>query len=368
MLRSLRFRLPAIFLLGMLVAALVTAAVAVRFFQDDTRSRTLAELRAPGRGARRAVHPPGDVEHRRGQPGAALRSAAPRGGDGLPALLRRRRDLPGPGLRPRLAPARPARRGGAGRGPGADVRVRAAGDGAHLPRGRLSGQVRRRDVRGDHRRQAARGAPGAVDRPDDAPRARVARRARDRARPRLVPDAARDEAGARPLARRGRGRRPPLLDGAARADGERRDRAPHRAVPGDDRAPRRGGGARAQLPRPRVPRAAHADHRDPRARRRAPARASPTIPRPRRRRSTSSAPPPTGSRASSATSSTSPGSRRTASRSRRRRSSCSGSSSRASSRSRRKPGAGRSATTWRSTAIRSSTPTATACSRSSRTC
>jgi signal transduction histidine kinase len=44
MLRSLRFRLPAIFLIGMLVAALVTAAIAVRFFQEDTRSRTLAEL------------------------------------------------------------------------------------------------------------------------------------------------------------------------------------------------------------------------------------------------------------------------------------------------------------------------------------
>jgi signal transduction histidine kinase len=43
--RSLRFRLPAIFLLGVLVAALVTAAIAVRFFQEDTRERTLAELR-----------------------------------------------------------------------------------------------------------------------------------------------------------------------------------------------------------------------------------------------------------------------------------------------------------------------------------
>ncbi|MET1008523.1 MAG: HAMP domain-containing sensor histidine kinase [Gaiellaceae bacterium] len=50
MLRSLRFRLPAIFLLGMLVAAVVTAAVAVRFFQDDTESRTLAELRRQAEG------------------------------------------------------------------------------------------------------------------------------------------------------------------------------------------------------------------------------------------------------------------------------------------------------------------------------
>jgi two-component system sensor histidine kinase BaeS len=49
-LRSLRFRLPAIFLLGVLVAAVVTAAIAVRFFQDDTRERTLAELRRQAEG------------------------------------------------------------------------------------------------------------------------------------------------------------------------------------------------------------------------------------------------------------------------------------------------------------------------------
>src|ERR671919_1941972 len=50
MLRSLRFRLPAIFLVGVLMAALVTAAIAVHFFQEDTRSRGLAELRQQARG------------------------------------------------------------------------------------------------------------------------------------------------------------------------------------------------------------------------------------------------------------------------------------------------------------------------------
>jgi len=49
-LRSLRFRLPAIFFVGVLVAALVTAAIAVRFFQEDTRSRTLAELERQAQG------------------------------------------------------------------------------------------------------------------------------------------------------------------------------------------------------------------------------------------------------------------------------------------------------------------------------
>ena len=50
MLRSLRFKLPAIFLAGVLVAALVTVAIAVRFFQEDTRSRTLAELERQAEG------------------------------------------------------------------------------------------------------------------------------------------------------------------------------------------------------------------------------------------------------------------------------------------------------------------------------
>jgi signal transduction histidine kinase len=49
-LRSLRFRLPAIFFVGVLVAAVVTAGIAVRFFQGDTRSRALFELRRQAQG------------------------------------------------------------------------------------------------------------------------------------------------------------------------------------------------------------------------------------------------------------------------------------------------------------------------------
>ena len=48
--RSLRYRIPAIFLVGVLVAALVAAALAVRLFQDYTRDRTLAELRRQAQG------------------------------------------------------------------------------------------------------------------------------------------------------------------------------------------------------------------------------------------------------------------------------------------------------------------------------
>ncbi len=45
MLRSLRFRLPALFLLGIVLSALVATLIAVRFFQSYTRQRTIGELR-----------------------------------------------------------------------------------------------------------------------------------------------------------------------------------------------------------------------------------------------------------------------------------------------------------------------------------
>lgn len=48
--RSLRFRLPLLFLAGILVAGLVTALFAVRLFQDYTRDRTLSELRRQAAG------------------------------------------------------------------------------------------------------------------------------------------------------------------------------------------------------------------------------------------------------------------------------------------------------------------------------
>ena len=48
--RSLRYRIPAVFLLGVLVAAIVAAVLAVRLFQDYTRDRTLGELRRQAQG------------------------------------------------------------------------------------------------------------------------------------------------------------------------------------------------------------------------------------------------------------------------------------------------------------------------------
>src|SRR5262245_38434046 len=50
MFRSLRFRLPAFFLAGVVVAGLVSTAIAVRLFQDYTRDRTYAQLNRESRG------------------------------------------------------------------------------------------------------------------------------------------------------------------------------------------------------------------------------------------------------------------------------------------------------------------------------
>ncbi|MDQ3875669.1 MAG: HAMP domain-containing histidine kinase [Actinomycetota bacterium] len=50
MFRSLRFRLPAFFLAGVVVAGLVSTAIAVKLFQDYTRDRVYSELRREARG------------------------------------------------------------------------------------------------------------------------------------------------------------------------------------------------------------------------------------------------------------------------------------------------------------------------------
>jgi signal transduction histidine kinase len=50
MLRSLRFRLPALFLLGIVLAGVVATLIAVRFFQSYTRTNAAAELRRESAG------------------------------------------------------------------------------------------------------------------------------------------------------------------------------------------------------------------------------------------------------------------------------------------------------------------------------
>ena len=46
MLGSLRFRLPALFLLGVVLSGLVASLIAIRFFQSYEHTRAIAELRS----------------------------------------------------------------------------------------------------------------------------------------------------------------------------------------------------------------------------------------------------------------------------------------------------------------------------------
>ena len=50
MFRSLRFRLPALFLAGIALAGLVASLIALRLFQDYTRNTTLSELSREAQG------------------------------------------------------------------------------------------------------------------------------------------------------------------------------------------------------------------------------------------------------------------------------------------------------------------------------
>jgi two-component system sensor histidine kinase BaeS len=71
MLGSLRFRLPALFLLGIVLAGLVAALISVRFFQSYTRARAVDELKSESVGivqlyassAGRESVPPGQLVH-----------------------------------------------------------------------------------------------------------------------------------------------------------------------------------------------------------------------------------------------------------------------------------------------------------------
>ena len=56
MFRSLRFRLPALFLLGIVLAGLVATLIAVHFFQSYTRTHAASELRAESAGIVQIYH------------------------------------------------------------------------------------------------------------------------------------------------------------------------------------------------------------------------------------------------------------------------------------------------------------------------
>ena len=149
---SLRFRLPALFLGGVVVAALVTAVAAVGLFQDSTRADTFADLRQQAAGladlyATQAVET--------GQFTPAERLEAATGSTLFYAGL----ELFTPtGLRELDSSVLPDQEALDGR-PAADVRVHAAGPRPRVPRRRAPAPDRRADLRRDRRRQAARRAP-----------------------------------------------------------------------------------------------------------------------------------------------------------------------------------------------------------------
>jgi len=62
-LRSLRFRLPALFLLGVVLAAVVATLIAVRFFQSYTRTHAATELRGESAGIVRLYEGQAGVGH-----------------------------------------------------------------------------------------------------------------------------------------------------------------------------------------------------------------------------------------------------------------------------------------------------------------
>src|SRR5689334_21408120 len=47
---SLRFRVPALFLLGIVLAGVVTALISIRFFESYNRARAVDDLRSEGGG------------------------------------------------------------------------------------------------------------------------------------------------------------------------------------------------------------------------------------------------------------------------------------------------------------------------------
>ncbi len=256
MLGSLRYRLPALFLLGVVLAGLVATLIAIRFFQSYTRSHAIDELRAESVGIVQLYARQTGVAN---VPVANLERAI--GGDQIFYIP----IVPGaqlfvgrlPSLPLDTVPRAKLEREGTTT---LDLHVGRAS----LPRCRppvaARRPARRRDGRGEARLAAAQPLGGA----DRAARDRAGRR-RDRRRPaRRLSVAADHEAAARALLRRRRDRRRQLRRRGAAAAGQRRDIAPLGAVRRHGREARRVGAAVTELPDDRLPRAAHAADGDPR--------------------------------------------------------------------------------------------------------
>ena len=161
MLNSLRFRLPALFLAGIALAGLVTSLIALRLFQDFTRTESLQELRQEARGladlyAEWAVRA---IDEDKAAPTFAASKLEAATGDRLFEVVLVRSFLDSDSGLTRLTRVRGRCR--SEHEPDRFLRVRAARRGPAVPRGGLSDPARRRqgrDVLLSDRGQAEGGA------------------------------------------------------------------------------------------------------------------------------------------------------------------------------------------------------------------
>ena len=274
---SLRFRLPALFLLGIVLAGVVAALIAVQLFQATRATSRYEEL---GREARGIAQLYGD---------AALRAAdegRPRPTSRPPRSSSRRATSSSTSARPRSPGRTPGSSGWRSR----RSRRRRSRSNGPVPfefrppgqrRGRTSrsaaaapARARRPRARRDRRREAA----GRRPRPVAAARRPARRRVRDRRPARLAARSLALAPDQRPCARRSPRRRTRSRTGnyavhVPVGPRRRRDLPPLRAVQRDGGAAGGDRGARAPVPDVRLARAAHAADRDQGPRRRAPRRA-----------------------------------------------------------------------------------------------
>ncbi len=269
MLGSLRFRLPALFLLGVVLAGIVATVISIRFFQSYTRTRAIVELRSESIGIVQLYATQAGAEE---VPLKTLEKAI--GGDRIFYVPL----VPGASLFSGPLPTLPfgtltkkqLESGAADDAEPPCREERAEADAGHVPRRRGAADDREAGARRARRRQADVAAAQPLARAHRAARDRVRRR-RPRRRPARHLSLAADRAAAAPaLGGGGRDRRRHVRRRGAAAARQRRDRAAVGALRRHGREARRVGAAVAELPHVRLARAAHAVDRDPRARLRAP--------------------------------------------------------------------------------------------------
>ena len=266
MLRSLRFRVPALFLIGIVLSGVVAARPRVGFFQNYVQNRVARRAAAERDRPREPVRRAGDCALDQDRPPVPLSATDLEAASGNSIYYVGRRSSSRTtracaGCRTGSSPtgARRACARSTSAPPGADKTYFAVGR-ACARRGQRYGVL----VVATPKDELRDAWLTLMQRLGIAFLVGIAVVGGAR----LVPLAAHHAAGARARGRGGRGRRRPLRRRAAAA-GEDEIGRPDAPVRRDGQAAQRGRGARAQLPHDRLARAAHAADRDPRPCRRA---------------------------------------------------------------------------------------------------